>query len=464
MTRVTKIYLAAIIGMGAAALGVAASQWQSSDPRALALFLLFSAVLSPAKLRLPKLEGSFSLNFLPMLAGIAHFSLSETVAAACVGTLAASLVNRHKRPTLVQVLFNTANVVLSASACFFTARYLLATAGGQPGVLAPIVLCLVAVLYFFLTTTLVSGILSLLQDKPLSEVTEQWYHWMFPYYMIGAALVSLVHRGDSFTSQSWLILVPLLQLVHFLWGLNGNRVKGSAGEDDEDTLPFGARVYVWCVIAAGFAGSVFAGLYVSEVDWLRLAGYTVVAAIAGGCKVRLPYLTGTLSFGFVPVLVATLEFNFTEATVLSGVMAAVQVMWHAKRQPAPVQIAFNVACMIAATGIVFVVCRLWFPMAAETLAGVAAATLLLYLANSLMVAGVLSLLGSKGLFSIWRECYFWSLPYYSLGAGVVALMAFTIHQAGWVSSLMVLPLMSMLYVCYKAHVNAVREPAEAVAS
>ena len=56
------------------------------------------------KLRLPRLDGTYSLGFLFLLYGVAHFSLPETLLAVCAGAVAGSLLNTKNRSSAVQVL------------------------------------------------------------------------------------------------------------------------------------------------------------------------------------------------------------------------------------------------------------------------------------------------------------------------------------------------------------------------
>src|SRR5205807_6363513 len=81
------------------------------------------------------------------------------------------------------------------------------------------------------------------------------------------------------------------------------------------------------------------------------------------------------------------------------------------------------------------------------------ATLVLYTCNTLMVAAVLCLVEHKPVGSIWQICYFWSCPYYLVGSAVAGLMVATCRVAGWQPSLLVLPVMGLVYVSYRMHVS-----------
>src|SRR5581483_5546624 len=72
------------------------------------------------KVQLPGINGSYSLAFLPTLAGIAFLDLPTTLWGAVISSAAQTLLRTQRRPTIVQLAFNTGNLFISiaaASAC-----------------------------------------------------------------------------------------------------------------------------------------------------------------------------------------------------------------------------------------------------------------------------------------------------------------------------------------------------------
>jgi hypothetical protein len=68
---------------------------------------------------------------------------------------------------------------------------------------------------------------------------------------------------------------------------------------------------------------------------------------------------------------------------------------------------------------------------------------------------VLSLVQGKSLFAVWQQCYLWSFPYYLAGAAIAGLAVSTSRSAGWVMSLLILPVMYLVYVFYRICVERV---------
>ena len=80
-----------------------------------------------------------------------------------------------------------------------------------------------------------------------------------------------------------------------------------------------------------------------------------------------------------------------------------------------------------------------------------------YTANTVLVAVVLCLAEQQPMWRIWQHCCFWSFPYYLLGAACAGLMVVTSHSSGWGPSLLVLPVMALVFISYRLHLGRVAE-------
>src|SRR5689334_14953987 len=69
--------------------------------------------------------------------------------------------------------------------------------------------------------------------------------------------------------------------------------------------------------------------------------------------------------------------------------------------------------------------------------------------NTSPVATVIALAEHKSSRRIWTECYFWSFPYYFVGAVVAVLVSIVNRYFGWQSSLLFLPPMFLIYRSYR---------------
>ena len=460
MGRTAKVYVYSVVAAGGCLLAGALANWSSPDHALWAIYLLLSVVASVVKLRLPGMQGTYSLGFLLLLYGVAHFSLPETLVAACAGAVAVSLLNTTKRPSVVQTLFNTANLTISASACFFLARVCLASGMTR---YQPAVIAVVACVHFLINTAVVSGVLSLLEGKRLSEICGRWYFWSFPYYLIGVTLVALAPApGLAAPGEAWLVLLPLVYLVHFFLDLLKWRSNSPAIEEQPDSLmPQAAKAFIAAVVAAG---AILLGA--AALDWhsqspVRFVIYLALAIAAATLKIQLPRVGGTLTPTFVLVLAAIADMSLGEAVVISVAVGVVQALWRPARRPMLAQILFNPACLAISAAFAYGLSRVALaPWLGDSVVGVlVVSTLALYGCNMLMLSLVLALVNRKPLSGVWQLCYFWSLPYYFVGAAAAGIMTATSRSADWPPSLLVLPLMGLVCVSYRLHLQQAIENA-----
>jgi len=178
--------------------------------------------------------------------------------------------------------------------------------------------------------------------------------------------------------------------------------------------------------------------------------YFALALLTSSMKVRLPGITGTISVNFLFVLIAIAAFSYAETLTLASVACIVQCIWKAKRRPKWFQVSFNVATLAISSGIAY--------RAAHAMAGaerqnlpvlLSVAVCLYFTVNTLLVSGVLALIDSKPLLDVWKQCYLWSFPYYLAGAVVACLVVACGESAGWAPSMLILPVMFMIYRFYR---------------
>ncbi len=95
------------------------------------------------------------------------------------------LISDRLTRMLIQVSFNVANLIVSATVAY-RAYHLLAelVPNGEAFILLP----LAASLYFATNTLLVSGILGIIEQKPIFTMWQTWFLWSFPYYLVGSAM------------------------------------------------------------------------------------------------------------------------------------------------------------------------------------------------------------------------------------------------------------------------------------
>jgi diguanylate cyclase (GGDEF)-like protein/putative nucleotidyltransferase with HDIG domain len=90
------------------------------------------------------------------------------------------------------------------------------------------------------------------------------------------------------------------------------------------------------------------------------------------------------------------------------------------------------------------------------------AALVFFFANTLPISVVIALTEGKSSRKVWSECYFWSFPYYLVGAAAVGLVGIVNRAAGWETSLLVLPLIYWVYRSYRLYLGRLEAEKERV--
>jgi hypothetical protein len=246
MPRTAKTYITLVLISGAAVLALAASSWSSANLAQFLTLLGFAAVSSTLKMRIPGIESTMSPNFVFLLLAMVCCSFSEVVAIALVAALVQSLW-AAKRARLIQVAFSAAALILSASAAFQAAHFLLGLSASS----SPVVFAVLAgSLYLPLNTALVSAVIGLVEGRSLIQVARICYESVFPYFMGGVLFAGLV-TGVFSRSTVWqaaTVLFPV-SVLGYLYSLSRIPVAAlapfrSAGMpvEDEELVEVGSSL------------------------------------------------------------------------------------------------------------------------------------------------------------------------------------------------------------------------------
>jgi hypothetical protein len=223
MPATAKLYIGLVIALGFSLLaGCLLFQGQFPELPRYFGYLLLAVLASTLKVRLPGITGTMSMNFLFILIGIADLTLAETLAMGCAATVIQSVWRTKRGPRLVQAAFNIAALILSIGVAYRVSHFILALARTQS---LCTLLVLAACFYFVSNTLLISGVLCLVEGKPLKKIWQQCFLWTFPYYLVGSAIAGLV--SVSSRAVGWevaLLILPLMYLVYLFYRLYLSRV------------------------------------------------------------------------------------------------------------------------------------------------------------------------------------------------------------------------------------------------
>jgi diguanylate cyclase (GGDEF)-like protein/putative nucleotidyltransferase with HDIG domain len=201
-----------------------------------------------------------------------------------------------------------------------------------------------------------------------------------------------------------------------------------------------------------------------SADLTRFACYLIVAALASSLKVQLPGIDGTMSVNFLFILLGVMELSLPETLAIGCTATFVQSVWQARKRPDPIKVLFNVFGMMANAAALSYVTYHWLDprMGSEKPLLLLLAALVFFLANTLPISVVIAFTENKTARKVWSECYFWSFPYYLVGAAAVGLVGIINRRAGWQTSLLVLPLIYWVYRSYRLYLGRLEAEKERV--
>ena len=191
-----------------------------------------------------------------------------------------------------------------------------------------------------------------------------------------------------------------------------------------------------------------------STDLTRFFCYLVIAVLASGLKIQLPGIDGTMSVNFLFILLGVLELSLPETLVIGCTASLAQCVWSARRKADPAKVFFNVFMMANAIAFsYFAFHRLERFLGGSTPLLLVATAFIFFLANTLPVSIIISLTENKAPRKVWSECYFWSFPYYLVGAAVVFLVDIVNKHTGWQTTLIILPVIYWVYRSYRLYLG-----------
>ena len=236
-----------------------------------------------------------------------------------------------------------------------------------------------------------------------------------------------------------------------------------------------ARVYVWGVIAAGWAAVLAAAyeLYAIPVgyQWFILAALTVVS---GSATVKLPSVPAALTVSETFVFTSVLLFGAPAGTLTVALDGLIFSLWSKKQRNTPYRLLFNVAAPALS---IWTSAKVFFLVAgirplvheparlSEFLLPLALFTVLYFTLNSWLIAWAVALETRQPALHIWRHNFLWVSLNFFCGASVAALLTvyplkgdLTTTDLTFLTYLgAVLPLLLVLYLTYRTSMGRVED-------
>ena len=222
-------------------------------------------------------------------------------------------------------------------------------------------------------------------------------------------------------------------------------------------LPFSAKLFIGITILGGLATLVYGGIHQTSNNIAEFICYLGIAVLASRLKVNLPGITGTLSVNFLFILIGVLDLSFSETLILGAISMVAQCFY--PERPKALQVAFNVCAGSIATALAYLAYhqRLITHVVDSRPILLGLAATIYFIANAGTIATVISLTERRPITRILVDCYFWSFPYYLVGAGIAAIIVWLNHAFNWETSLLVLPAVYLIYRSYRLYLGKLED-------
>ena len=185
----------------------------------------------------------------------------------------------------------------------------------------------------------------------------------------------------------------------------------------------------------------------------------MLVLVLGSSTLKIALLRGDsgMSLNFPFIFLAILRLSPAQALLLGAISMAAQCRIRTKKTLSAIQVAFNVASTVLATGAAAIT-FLWLRGAGLTSApALSVASVTYFLFSTISVALVVSSATQERPFSLWKNEFPWYLPFYLVGAALAVTTDIVSNRFGWGTSLLLIPMVYTVFRAYNAQIIRLRE-------
>jgi hypothetical protein len=223
----------------------------------------------------------------------------------------------------------------------------------------------------------------------------------------------------------------------------------------------GAKAYIDAVIATGAATIASAALNWRSDSLLHYSVFLFFFLAAATLKCRVPGVTGTYSPVFFFALLGSATLSFSEVAVASALAGIVQSTFRTTRRPSAIQVCFNAANLALSACAGYPIIQRQIPGLAEQplMISLILGASVVYLVNTALVSVVLTLVERGSIVEVWKHWCLGSLPYYIVGAMIVAATISAQNRVSTVAAVLIAPSILLTTMYYRFWLRpAVEQP------
>jgi len=222
-------------------------------------------------------------------------------------------------------------------------------------------------------------------------------------------------------------------------------------------MKFRTKVLV-CAVVAGAAVSLYSAQGHPQGLWLHFLVYLIAILLSSGMKVAMPKSDGTVSVNFPFILLGILQLSPLQAVALAAASVIAQCRFKVVKAFTLVQILFNVANVITATVLACDSYTSTLPQVGGQVApALAISVTVYYFANIIPMALVFGWESGKSPLRLWHQELLWYFPFYLVGAMLAAAADFIGDHFGWLTSMLIIPMVYTVYRAYRAQMAIIHD-------
>jgi putative nucleotidyltransferase with HDIG domain len=212
-----------------------------------------------------------------------------------------------------------------------------------------------------------------------------------------------------------------------------------------------------CLAVVGAIANVWSILGHPAQQWLHFFVYLAAILLSSGMKVGLPKSEGTMSLNFPFILLGILQLSPLQAVCLTACSVIAQCRIQVSRPFTLVQILFNVANATTATVLAWQGFAALIRLHCEFAPALAVAAAIYFFSNTIWLALIIAWDQRTNPFEQWTKDFLWFLPFYLVGAILAAAANLIGNAFGWMTSLLLIPMVYTVYRAYCAQMAIVRD-------
>ena len=221
-------------------------------------------------------------------------------------------------------------------------------------------------------------------------------------------------------------------------------------------MPIRVKALV-CTVVAGAIASLFVVRGHPQQQWMHFFVYLAAILLSSGMKVTMPKSDGTMSVNFPFIFLGILQLSPLQAIGLAVCSVLAQCRFRVMKPFTMIQILFNVSNVALSTALASLTFGAVMRVHPESAPVLALAATVYFLANTVPLTLVLAWSSATSPWSLWRQELLWYLPFYLVGAMVAVLADLIGARYGWLTSLLLIPLVYTVYRAYCAQMATVRD-------